>query len=538
MTNGVIPHLSARSTWLHDVLLSHPEVVPLRERLLPATGGISFSHISHTEGVDSLCCLSGRFVLLELIYQHLESIGLHQTADELRRESRHDFQRVRQPWNRTHLLLVTSLGIRPNDDPWSFSSDENVPETSDEDFFAANYTEDAAGILDEYARFVKSPKKLSEIKTASLKTLISALVFNKSNDQTLLFFLILPSITRSEHFLDHLIQLFHDAKNDSITLSIINLMKAWIEYLGGFIGKSTIKKMTRFFYKVKIAPSVVSKLLEMIANLKNEQYQCHSTAEPPDPDIKNPEALFHPDFKILDDSPKEVARQLTLKAHQAFSRVHPHEFYTAIVNSSLSLKTPSFSEYFKISQTFTLLFLDTFLNTDRKRDFYKKLFDVCIELSNINNFDTLIALLSIVSNNEVRDLASIGEDELKSEIYNLLEECGEVEEEKKYIKKITVIYREKKNAIPNMHFEITSLPDSITKDDDFIDDPNAPINWKKRNKIGEKCQILFWFQNQKYNFQPIPQIQSLLDKCNLDSKTVWDRLSAEWFKHYQNKKKS
>jgi len=209
----------------------------MHERLLPIIGGYSFANVVHSGTVGALST-ENRFQLLELIYQHLQAIGMCNTAEILAEESGHEFQSSNQPWERTDLLLITSLAISNREDPWEVpplswgaSSHQYFSESIEEDVFSSPYREDPSKIWEEFfdptlnAEFTtnsQDPKDLSfdNIKHASLRQLVASLVRTTalrkgspkpSDESSELFFLTLHSITSAEHFLQMLVVLFDEA---------------------------------------------------------------------------------------------------------------------------------------------------------------------------------------------------------------------------------------------------------------------------------------------------------------------------------------
>jgi hypothetical protein len=68
-----------RGQWLNQLFTESPQLAALRERLLPWTGGLSFAHVVHSDPAAVLSHLN-RHTVLELVFQHMHSIGMHLTA--------------------------------------------------------------------------------------------------------------------------------------------------------------------------------------------------------------------------------------------------------------------------------------------------------------------------------------------------------------------------------------------------------------------------------------------------------------------------
>jgi hypothetical protein len=77
---------------------------------LPLTGGYSFANVTRTQKVSDISQMD-RYVVLDLVAQHLSTIEMYRTTEILARESEHVFQRSDQPWDRTDLHLLVSLAV-------------------------------------------------------------------------------------------------------------------------------------------------------------------------------------------------------------------------------------------------------------------------------------------------------------------------------------------------------------------------------------------------------------------------------------------
>ena len=197
-----------RSKWLSKLLAENPQILALRERVLPWTGGYSFSNVVHTDTTAVLSHIN-RHKILELLYQHLCAIGMNRTAETLQKECGHEFQKIDQRWDKTDLLLLVSLGVLTREDPWEIVEDPHhqfVEEYLEEDFFASPYRENPETIVEELLNPAQNillidgevEERLSTIKAASLKRLVVFLAVSSSDqlsdDEIHRFFLTLHSI--------------------------------------------------------------------------------------------------------------------------------------------------------------------------------------------------------------------------------------------------------------------------------------------------------------------------------------------------------
>jgi hypothetical protein len=379
-----------RGQWLHQLFTENPQLASLRERLLPWTGGHSFANVVRSDPAAVLAHLN-RHTVLELVFQHMHSIGMHLTAGMIERECGHHFQRMDQPWDKTDLALLVSLGVLPLEDPWTISDDPHhhyIEEYLEEDFFASPYREDPSFLWDELLQptlrveyLPDLPPSLATIKLASLRRLVAVLVDSNPDDDAIhRFFLVIHTVTSSRHFLEHLTTIFncHRLCPDDLTTNaallgnqekwqkcIINLLKKWTYFHGLFIGRKAIKAVAEFLRTILENAQLCERyekfvwpIFEAIPKLKYGTKAGRLPDPPVQPDIPNPQVLFRPNLKLTDSSPEEVARQITMIFHTAFKAVHSREFLVLRGSEGESHQTPTLEEFFGFGEQLTRLDLD------------------------------------------------------------------------------------------------------------------------------------------------------------------------------------
>jgi len=534
-----------RSQWLSRLLSENPQILALRERVLPWTGGFSFANVVHTDTIASLSHVN-RHVIMELIYQHLHAIGMHHTAETLQEESGHEFQKSDQQWDKTDLLLLVSLGILPREDPWIITPDihhQFVEENLEEDFFASPYREDPSELwkelLDDSINVVYSSetdKSFSKLKAASLRRIAVLLVTspveqfpNRDKDK---FFLTLHSITTSHHFFEHLLALFNCdnleppteeqkklimEKQSALRMGVINSIRVWIKLHGLFIGRKTLKAFGQFFRSICDDPKLNESLdkyakpyLAKLQNLKYGMEEGSANTQCPKPHIPDPQIIFRPNLKITDPSPIEVARQITLLFHTSFRAVHSREFVVALGEQKPSHQTPTLSEFFEFGERLTLLILETIVTSSDRTLTISKIVEIATQLHEIGNFDALACILRALKKDEVINQMSVSNQAL-SIINSLWTKSGEDNGSfNEYRVEVMNKYSSWNHMIPNLRIELKST--QIDKSPSFI---NGLINWEKRKAIADEADLLYRFQNRPYSFTPIPQIQSIVTKGSL-----------------------
>ena len=531
--------LEKQSTWLAETLKSSPHYLALRERALPSIGGTSFANVTHTNTVTALSSIN-RHTILELIYQHLEAIGMYQTAEILAKESGHTFQSLdSESIDRTPLRLLTSLSIGNREDPWAITPDgthQFIQENIEEDFFSSPYREHTNKIAEEYTDPNKNitflpgnDHSFSKIKTASLRRIVIFLVNNHktmTKDESSEFFLVLHSITSSDHFLKHLIALFDCSGSNfpnlpknvikTVQSGVMNVIRTWIIFHGLFIGRGTLKNIVKFCDRVLLDDSIsyaheaAKTIKDLVPKLRYGKYmqQIPTTATPQPSISNNYQIIFSPLLDLTGPDTIEAARQISLIYHSKFSTIHSLEFIIGMKNGSVTLQTPTISEFFAMDENLSMIIAKSFIESDNKSETYLRFAKICKHLVNLNNFDSVAVFLRILLMDDVKILA-MQRDDVIQELQNFSELAGEAENKHKYHHILSECARKQIPAIPNIYCELLNNDQTIVSQPDYI---NGLINYEKFRYFGRKCSLFYILQNLNYNLYPIPQIQKVIEK--------------------------
>lgn len=473
-----------RAEWLRKLKNESPQLFALRERVLPWTGGHSFANLVHAD-TAAVNAHVNRFNIVELIYQHLNAIGLFNTAETLQNESQLKFQLSRQPWERTTLLLLVSLGVLPNENPWEIPIDTHhlfVEEPLEEDFFASPYRDpNMSQIFLElekpdynaiYSDDSNNVQTLNTLKRGSLNRLV--VLVTTTGDQHALqdmtrFFLSLHAITSSEHFLEHLITMFdlNYAEHPNIPYSqpqlrlmIVNLIKRWVNEHGKFIGNRTIKAIGRFLRRVMEDPScqnVYKYTQTVLSYLPVIQYGPKNQSKPTateTPVIPNYQILFKPNLKIIDPDPTEVARQITLLFHSAFKVVHSREFIIASRIQGISHQTPTLAEFFDFGKKLTLLTFETIVNATDVGGAISKTLQIAEALDKLNNFHALACIIRALKQRVIKQHPTMQYAPNMEKFKMLDNRCGDNPKRlNEYNETVKDLFEHCFPAIPNMMAE-------------------------------------------------------------------------------------
>jgi len=233
-----------------------PEAVELRDRTNDWAGSYSFGLLKHANFTSCSAHLD-RARVLELIYQHLHSIGMHEAAFTLAEESQNQFQRKDQQFDRTDLRLLISMSLGPRDNLWDNMGIENTvisQETYDIDNYSVHYVEPLADLTEDQENasitYIGEPQDFSHIQYAPLHTLIRILTGRKDIPHTKAdqesFFLLLNTMCKSSHFIAHIESILSTAPDEESRQKIITFVADWARYSSPFIGTKSIQLLSKF----------------------------------------------------------------------------------------------------------------------------------------------------------------------------------------------------------------------------------------------------------------------------------------------------
>ncbi|KAH0793364.1 RasGEF domain containing protein [Histomonas meleagridis] len=524
-----------RSLFMCRILEEDPDALEFRERTYPWTHSHSLGVLKNANFSTCRSHLN-RHKVLELVYQHLHSIGMHHVAFTLSEETKLEFQRKDQKMERTDLRLLVSMSLGPRDDLWDNTGIESTilaKEPFDHDSISVRYVEPVSEIVNTYldpesnvGYLEGSEHQFEGITYSPLRNLIVAIVrgepISVSESDRSEFILTVNSFCQNEHLFHHLRALYESDEVDSNRKdNIMNFINDWVRFWGLFIGSNTLKQITHFLQKVKTPIS--EKLLSDIPSL-SFGHPYPNDSPPPEPFIEDPTKILNPNFILTDADPCEVARQISLYTHHIYSAIHLREFYSAITTRTLSLDTKTINELFEFGRRLKLIIASTILNDKYSSNCIKQ-FEIMVNVAKMllemNNFEALSWFISAFEMNCIENLKrSVDKlpEGLSETLKNLEENYSWKLRSKTYEEKLKKCFDEKLPTIPNMRYELSIVTQSAYKGDDFV---NNRINWAKRKEASKYLSKYIRFQNIKYNFHRIAQIQNLLTrKCKSSKKEI------------------
>jgi hypothetical protein len=196
--------------------------------------------------------------------------------------------------------------------------------------------------------------------------------------------------------------------------------------------------------------------------------------------------------------------------------IHPREFYSAISNRTLSLETPGINELFEFGKKVKYSVVAALL-TDPKAPKIEPLIKIVNELLLLNNFEGVSWFLSAFRMKMLKrfDLGKEVEKALPqfTKLFGLGSELPSYDwsalPSTVYIDAILKCKAEGKPAIQNMRFELAIRAAKGYGGNEF---ESGSVNWEKRERAAEFIVLYHTFQNTRYNFYPIAQIQTMLSR--------------------------
>lgn len=520
--------------WISEILMENPQLLALRERILPWSGGHSFANIVHTDTTTSDVHVN-RFTILELIFQYLNAIGMHETADILQSETGHQFQLLQEPWDRTDLHLLVSMAVGVRENPWVLPDDPHhkyINEEFEEDSFACGHREDPLEIYKELLDGDRDKKYWT--KQSSLRRFIACIVdpdTELTDDELNKRLLVLHSFTSSHHFFIHLKTVFHLDKlsvpdefreqrenwmKRDYRKTVLNIIRNWVNWHGLFIGKRTLKSISHFFRKciedADIPDSYKKWIIPALKRLPTLTYGKtvigHGAYEF-SPEIPNARIIFRPSLTLIEPEPIEVARQISLIFHNAFRTIHPREFFIALVKGKCSQLTPVLAEFYSYGKNLKYIVLETIaLATDKSAAVHRVL-EIAKRLREDGNFSALACIIKALKRLDRQKVEIVTNDkDVQKRIRRLGIECGmDRVGAEKYMEIVQERYSTVAVTIPNLKVEIASFARSESPS--FIDNE---INWEHRTPIADKIHMFYTFQNNEYRYYPVSQIQKVITR--------------------------
>jgi hypothetical protein len=264
---------------------------------------------------------------------------------------------------------------------------------------------------------------------------------------------------------------------------------------------------------------------EILAGRRRQEVGVQATTKtcpPPDITGKDLRKVFRADLELLDLSPLEVARQITLVQHATFAPIRSFEFLTALSNRGTTSRTPMLHSFFLFGDALMRVFAEAFLSAKQKEAAYDRLIKILRALydpgdpNTLGNVEGASCLLHFLMREDVKKIAKATPQQCK-ELAELLRQAGDCTGQAgDYEQFITRQSLARAAGIPNMRAEL------LTRDTTGVErgpSVTGVINWAQVRSLATRCLLLKRFQTQPYKLIPIPQIQKVILKEDILSES-------------------
>ncbi|KAH8825070.1 ras GEF [Flagelloscypha sp. PMI_526] len=216
-------------------------------------------------------------------------------------------------------------------------------------------------------------------------------------------------------------------------------------------------------------------------------------------------------LKLLDIDPLEMARQLTIMESRLYQRIKPME----CLQRAREQKTESMDNIAIVIQTSNRIadwVAESILTKEdsRKRAAaVKHLISIADRCRTMNNFSTMIAITSGLNTPPIRRLKRTWE-QVNQKVMAMFTACEmTIDSSKNFAKYRQLMATITPPCVPFIGVFLTTL--QFIQDGNKDNLPGDLVNFKKRQKASEVISDIQRWQQQSFNFQPIPSIQSFLE---------------------------
>ncbi|KAJ6242312.1 ras guanine nucleotide exchange factor i-related [Anaeramoeba flamelloides] len=539
------------NAWLAKLMKEHPEILQTRERTLPFTNLSSFGKLFQKEKTENKERVGGK-ELFHLIYQFLLKEGLTESAKLLQKESKIQLQRHYS--DNDSLTTLLFLSVSNVDKIWRLNyqklwdhlgkieeSEVLIPErkapllAEEEDELEDINIWDEPEENENNILYRQSEDQTNKkLHAANLNQLILQITHPEINDLRIMniFLMTYQSFTSPGKLLLKLFQRYQRPENlkvkiknktekeintefRTIKLRTVHLLKRWIDHHFSDFNEGLLEEVN-IFIKNNLNKSTDIKLMEIlkksIKNLrKGDNKEKSNNQTPPEPKV--PKNIFRKSLTLFDIDEEEIARQISLIDFEIFSKIRPAELLNCAWSKD-KLKHRA-KNVLKMTNRFNAMSewaATLIIQPERVRQrvkVLKKFINIAQHLYQLNNFNSLMSILSGISSSAVHRLSfTFGELKPKTtEIYENLKTLMSGKDNYKIYRGLL------KNAqlpcIPFLGFYQTDLTFIEDGNPDYI---NGLINFSKRALVYDVIYEIEKYQVNGYNLHPVYQISLFLNK--------------------------
>ncbi|KAI9276130.1 ras guanine nucleotide exchange factor domain-containing protein [Sporodiniella umbellata] len=373
-----------------------------------------------------------------------------------------------------------------------------------------------------------------QVKGGTLPALIERITLHDYFDMGFsnTFFLTYRSFCTSEKFLELLETRFHvqpptglleeellfwkERKQKLIRLRVLNVIKIWLEQYYDEQDYGILNRVSRFMISIHDTHAFSATQIEsLIQKRKDSCKEVRSlvvtqTLEAPEPIL--PRNLKR--LKLLDISPIEMARQLTLIDFKLYSSIQPIE----CLDKAWSREEDSLAVHIQASIRFcngmTQWVSDEILSQGdvKKRSLVLKYWvDVAEKCQQSNNFNTCMAILSAFDNSAIGRLKRTWElvGGKTQQIVGQLRDI--MKANRNFVRYRELVHSINPPCVPFVGIYLQDLTFIEDGNSNYLKSPYSHlINFAKRSKTAAVIQEIQQYQMTSYQFLPVEPIQEFI----------------------------
>lgn len=430
--------------WLGRAIENNPCIQELRERIYPLQRGIALGR-AFDAGLPKIKAVLTDEHVLNIILQHLVFEGLRDTKKVLEQESSSSYKWVDIDQSLLHALIKEAVGkseilydlticdkipqkILPKErQRVNMEIDEQLVElgieeeskaasriTVDVDIWDLSDEEREQQIITE----LDPVESKEHLYAASFNVLVERLTspFEVSPNFLPAFLVTYQSFTTPEALFNKLIQRFNipkhlvtDNMQTEVQKAVFKVLRHWVEDHFSHFDNKLLARLELFIRNLPLS-SPIAKNAQLVSMMirKHQNKKGVDAMDPnkmPAPKIKM-ETIFSSTLSFFDIDEEEIARQMTIKEWQLFSKIQSQELLNqAWDKTKLQHRAPNvlkmLDHFKKMSLWISSLICLGATTYDRKHRF-KMVIKLCDSLRNLGNFNTLNAVLLGLQNIAVR----------------------------------------------------------------------------------------------------------------------------------------
>ncbi|KAJ6252461.1 guanine nucleotide exchange factor [Anaeramoeba flamelloides] len=545
-----------KSNWKNSVFKLHPEYSDFLDRIKPQRRAITFSHL-YGATKNHISIQLKKEDIQQLIIQYFVSKRMTGTVEFLLKKIQK--KQINFQPNRLKNLLTTAL----NETDKLFNIIIHTEENNNEiikkeklnnfemvandlglkfkiqnDLNIWNQLEDDENNIQFLSPDLEINKKINfqnnfseNLFGATLNKLIERLSWEHATDSTFnkIILLTYQTFTKSEHFLSKLIQRYNvpqriikqnkkmwKQKKGIIQLRVLTIINAWIQSSTNVLDQKILCDIKAFLEKqvAKDYPQFANKINDTIKK-KNEGIVINTAKvfKHPPPDVRIPKTLFTQYLKLSHLDYVEFGRQLTIYFHSLFRSIKSHEFLSQDWKKTDSNKKGNnivyfikkFNEFVQYSQE-QMIGPKSIKSRSLKMVRYIKIAQYLLK---IHNFDSLMAIIGAFSSPSVIRLQKTF-NEVPKTYLKTLTEYQELMSFGTNFKR----YRKHLNntRLPIVPYLAVFLNDLSLVSESYENYIDNLINFQKRKQLYQIIQQINYYQQSRYNFYIITQVQQLFKK--------------------------